>query len=259
VPPSCSTFGFHGTSKVLGNVAGHTSADPNPAHPSVKATGQMGRIVSNEIDPTNFLRRTDATTVRAAGNNSPARTAAAATHSAAAAAAAGEGAERDLQAHQHSRIHQPSRPAVPTRTEKPVMGLQSGKNFVAENAREIAGAVPRVAPQPQRAVDLPDFTKVPQYLVEIKTQLAEEKAVAKSRAVASASAVDYDELTAAEVAELRAGLQHRWDELSRQIKSLPFKLETRSQIRRKEVLESDFAAVEAAMAKLSRKRILIMH
>lgn len=139
------------------------------------------------------------------------------------------------------------------------MGLCSGKNFVADNAREIAGAVPAPRPEPGRAVDLPDFGKVPEYLRSIRSGIEGEKAAASSHARAVASAVDYDELSAAEVQALRDGLRKRFEDLSRAIKSLPFKLETRSQIRRKEVLEHDLAAVEAALAKLSRKRILIMH
>lgn len=291
VPPSCSTFGFQGTAKICGNVAGRTANDDPESHPAIKPIGGMGRSVSNEIDPKSFLKRSTATTVKVAGNPvaggaaggcrvSPKRTATGGSNnvgsSYAKSVASPVGGATDSEFGHASvesnaalsrdnnndnnqyRIHATVRPAVPARTEKPVMGLASSKNFVAENAKEIASLHPPRPMAETRAVDLPDFGKVPQYLRDIKHGIDEEKTVAKSRANAVATAVDYDELTPAEVAELRAGLQRRYEDLSRAIKSLPFKLETRSQIRRKEVLEQDFAAVEAAMAKLSRKRILIL-
>jgi hypothetical protein len=279
VPPSCSTFGFQGTSKICGNVAGKINAAEDPeSHPAVKSVGAMGRSVSNEIDPKQFLKRSTATTVRCAGNPSEGGAAGGCRISpkraSRSAPASGESAssptsnDADALAHasvqsnaaasQQYRINQPVRAPVPTRSERPVMGLASQKNFVAENAREMAQRQPPAQRVEGRAVDLPDFGKVPQYLREIKQGIEAEQTVAKSRAAAVATAVDYDELTAAEAAELRAGLQRRYEDLSRAIKSLPFKLETRSQIRRKEVLEQDFAAVEAAMAKLSRQRILIL-
>jgi hypothetical protein len=269
LPPSYSTFGLQGTSKVAGNVAGRAlGEDPEP-HPAVKSTGGMGRPVGQDVDPNNFLKRSTAATVKVAGNAGAGgchnNTRSASTNnnnkrSLMIGSAGGSGEDQNNNNNNSpQRINQKLRPEVPVRTEKPLMGLNSGKNFVSDNAKEVSGAVPKQQPEAQRAVDLPDFGKVPQYLRTIKSGIEQEKATAKSHAVAVATAVDYDELSPAEVAELRGGLQRRLDDLSKAIKSLPFKLETRSQIRRKEVLEQDFAAVEAAMAKLSRKRILVMH
>ena len=263
LPPTYSTFGLHGTSKVCGNVAGHAAGEDPEVHPAVKPVGGMGRPVAHEVDPHNFLKRSTAATVKVAGNagaggcQSSKPLIASSNNKKMTTRTESEGADADQ--NHYNRIHEKVRPEVPVRTEKPLMGLNSKKNFVAENAKEIAGAHPKRQPEAQRAVDLPDFGKVPNYLKTIKSGIEQEKATVKSHRQAAATAVDYDELSPSEVAELRSGLQRRLDELSKAIKSLPFKLETRSQIRRKEVLEQDYNAVEAAIAKLSRKRILVMH
>jgi hypothetical protein len=164
---------------------------------------------------------------------------------------------------------------VPLRTEKPLMGLSSNKNFVAENAAHVElpkggatacgtgkyGAAAAIATTTAgtRAVDQPSFAKVPEYLSDIKAELRATKDAAAKRLADAAAATNYDELSAEQVESLRESLQARHADLTRQVKSLPFTMETRLQLRRKEVLEGDLKAVEDALRKLSKPRVLVLH
>lgn len=76
---------------------------------------------------------------------------------------------------------------VPLRTEKPVMGLVSDKNFVTANAVEVilskpkegkgkSSATSRTGEDSMRYTQKSDYGKVPQYLTTIKSKIADEKA-----------------------------------------------------------------------------------
>ena len=76
---------------------------------------------------------------------------------------------------------------VPMRTEKPVMGLVSDKNFVTANAVEVILSKPkegkgkssttsRTGEDSMRYTQKSDYGKVPQYLTTIKSKIADEKA-----------------------------------------------------------------------------------
>jgi hypothetical protein len=283
VPPTCSTFGFAGTSKVIGNVAGHTAQVDPESHPAKRGAASMGRVVAESIDPRSYLLRSSRTqaavcgnlalhadgTVGAAGGS---RQHATSVHSR--SIATGEVAERSSSPRKDRAI-QEAKAAVPLRTEKPLMGLSSNKNFVAENAARVelpkggatacgtgkfgaAGGISTTTAG-TRAVDQPGFAKVPEYLSGIKDELQATKDAAAKRLADAAAAKNYDELTPEELEALRDALQARHAELTRQVKSLPFTMETRLQLRRKEVLEADLKAVEDSLRKLSKPRVLVLH
>lgn len=63
---------------------------------------------------------------------------------------------------------------VPLASEKPVMGLKSGKNFVVTNAVENILSVPKVAKEEVKYVNKKDYGKVPEYLDKIKSSIEQE-------------------------------------------------------------------------------------
>jgi len=234
IPPTASTFGFHGTSKVLLNVAGAASdAEIVAPHPARREFATFGKAVSNAINPHEFLKKAAGTT-KQASTSSPAKQR---SHSSEAA----------------------TRAPVPKRREKPIMGLKTDKNFVVANAVDaILTAPKRVAVSADRAVERSTFGALPEYLQEIKTQLkrtAEEQAKAAAEKEAASKA---QELSDSELDGLRQQLQHRRAELNKQYLTLSVNLHTQSQLKRKEYLEKNLQALDAAITKLVRKKIVVV-
>jgi len=233
VPPSFSTFGFHGTSKVLGNVEGTLQSEKIPlGHPSKKQGATFGRAVGITVNPKLFLKKTD------------------------------QSLPGQSEFHRSGVI--PTKANVPTREERPVMGLTTDKNFVVSNAVENILAVPKkVQAQTARAVDRNTFAKVPKYLVKAKEELADRHRKAEeeaARQLSSQSQQDMQEMSPAELQELQESLLGRWEVLSKQFRCMSLNLETRAQLRRKEKLESDIRAIEVAMRRLNNKtHVLILN
>lgn len=225
--PTCSTFGLQGTSKVLGNVAGN--ADDIPVvHPAVKPVGSFGKSVSATINPLQFLKKNDSAV------GIPTQT-----------------FKRSLPA----QVKAP----VPSRAERPVMGLTTDKNFVVANAVEsILTAPKRAATTEERAVDMPTFGCVPSYLKSVKSQLKASQGMADAAKQAAAEREALDIMTEADVEELRNALRLRYEALSKQFQTLSFTLETATQKKRKETLERDMSDIEASLKKLSKRRIIVV-
>ena len=65
---------------------------------------------------------------------------------------------------------------VPAKTDRPKMGLQSGTDFIRQNAVDMIKAVPPPAPpQEARFVFKPCFGSVPEYLQETKRKILRER------------------------------------------------------------------------------------
>lgn len=167
-----------------------------------------------------------------------------------------------------SAAHQPKskvKPAVPTRAEKPVLGVRSGKNYIEANAVEAimsgapllrdarhppvgidasrpspvarnAAAPPR-RPEPMRYTQKPDYGKVPGYLEHVRREIEEEKALIREEVLAR----DEDEaskrvqpLPESEQQALLRALKAKWDEVNRkyQLMTHTTKLDTLSKLHR---------------------------
>ncbi|KAG5477900.1 hypothetical protein LSCM4_05292 [Leishmania orientalis] len=236
-PPTASTFGIHGTSAVVANVGGeYTGASVHPAH---KPIGTFGREVASTVTPENFLRKNEGPLTASRG-----------------APTVNNSAFKKSDCH-----HQKTKPDVPLRNERPVMGLRTEKNFVVANAVENTMAVPtKVMPAPRpRATDRVDFGKVPQYITEIKGDLNARKEMLEDLKAADRAAQErWSELSPSELAQLRDGLQRRWDCLNKDYQTRGFsKLETPSQRAHQELVEKQLVAVEFAMQKLSRQHVFV--
>lgn len=236
-PPTASTFGIHGTSAVVANSGGeYTDAS---VHPSRKPIGTFGREVGSTVTPENFLRK----------NEGPMT------------ASRGAPTVDNTKFKKSEHHNEKTKPDVPLRDERPVMGMRTDKNFVVANAVENTMAVPtKLMPAPQpRATDREDFGKVPQYITEIKGELDARKKMLEDLKAADAAAQErWSQLSTSELAQLREGLQRRWDSLNKEFQAKGFnKLETPSQRAHQELVEKQLVAVEFAMQKLSRQHAYV--
>lgn len=162
------------------------------------------------------------------------------------------------------------KPAVPRRTDAPLHGLTSGKDFVTSNAVDAMLAVPK---KPVGIKDTeaetnwlarPEYGKVPEYLSRVKADieaehdyimsLLDEKAMAEE----AASGIRTRELTSGEREDLIEGLKSKWDEVNKAYQRITFKKistsnSTTGEIRFKEQCETALASIERDIARLSVK------
>eukprot|EP00755_Sulcionema_specki_P029927 Sspe_Gene.93226::Locus_65920_Transcript_2_2_Confidence_0.500_Length_1063::g.93226::m.93226 len=231
VPPSYSTFGVTGTSKLQANCNGQDAEldESGSKHKMKKPAATMGKSVAREVSPQNFLRKN---------------------------AHANETAPKVVK----MEPAQPRRPAVPKRTEKPVMGLTTQKNFVVANAVDNILSMPKRQPkQDVSAVQRPDFGKTPTYLKRIKQELKDEQEyiemMQKSQHNSNQSRMR--EMEQSEKDEMIARLKQKWETTHKQYLAMTFSLDTISKVQRKEALEAELEQLEKAIAKLSKKIIYV--
>lgn len=199
-------------------------------------SGVIGRDVGPEVDPKRFLKA----------------------HS----------SKRDKlpEAHKFDRPRiAPAKETVPTRDDKPVMGLMTEKNFVHANAIDaMCSTAKRKGPEPPvPATQKADFGKKPAYLERVKSQIdAEKTMLAENRMyqaehAASVKAHYVRQVDEEERERLIGQLRARWEEKHAHYQSLPFARDTEQQIARKEALERDLKEIEAALEKLSKKVVVV--
>lgn len=223
--PTASTFGFHGTSVVLANVQGEPAL--TSAHPAKKEKATFGRTVADSIEPNTFLKKSQ---------------------------------KPPPEKHAATALHDKRKAPIPDRSEKPVMGLKTDKNFVVANAVENILSIAKKQPPTNngRAVDKEDYGKVPDYIHKVKADLKSQYAMVDSYKQRKAQEEEkFAQLSQAEVAELRAGLQRRWEVLNKQFQTMGFSVETYSQKRHQEQVESELRAVEAALQKVNKPTIFV--
>ncbi|KEG08787.1 enkurin [Trypanosoma grayi] len=236
-PPTASTFGIHGTSAVVANMGGEVT-EPS-IHPAKKPLGTFGRDAGCTVNPETFLKKNEGPYTASRGattlNN-----------------------KKFLKAKKDTAKLKDD---IPSRYDKPIMGLKTDKNYVVANAVESILAIPtkNVPPPESRAVDRADFGKVPVYLEEVKTEIEERHAlVERLKASQREVAERWSELSADELEQLRQGLQRRWDSLNSEYHSRGFsKLQTPSQKAHHEALGKELNAVEFAMQKVSRAHVFV--
>jgi hypothetical protein len=149
---------------------------------------------------------------------------------------------------------------VVRRTEKPVMGLTTEKNFVAANALEAMHTMPPRRPQTEElATQRPTFGKVPPYLRQIKKHVEDEYAALHSLSDGKDAGQNtrMQPLSEPERAELLAGLKKKWEEAHKQYQRLTFNIDTTAKTQKKEGLEVEMERIEKAIQKLSKKNIYV--
>merc|ERR1712167_119691 len=128
------------------------------------------------------------------------------------------------------------KPAIPDRREKPIMGLQSRKNYVSANAIDNILAVPKrpVQKVPNYLVK-PDYGQVPQYLGQVKQQIQEEYEMLDGMTrQQEMQQEDMQLLAEEERLAMLGGLKANWEKINKEYQSLSFTLDTPAKRKRKE-------------------------
>jgi hypothetical protein len=179
----------------------------------------------------------------------------------------------------------PRKDVVPSKEDKPIMGITTTKNFVTANAVEailqgtnvlVAFFVCLtslifswfilfcVAPKPAGNKELnymkkEDFGKVPAYLSQVKEEIRREnemieRYVKEQMGEVEAAPEVYEEFEERERQELIAQLKAKWDSVNAQYQKITHlvKLDTTGQVRRKEQLEGELARLENDILRLER-------
>ena len=147
---------------------------------------------------------------------------------------------------------------VPSRAEKPVMGLVTNKNFITANAVEVILAAPGKVPQPApRATLKPDYGQVPTYLATVKAKIAEEHdLIAEYHARMSAHLAPPGSLTSEMAGEERSALlsalKGKWEKTNEAYLKLSFSVDTVQKKHRKESLEAELATIEKDIKTLQK-------
>merc|ERR1711912_114279 len=157
---------------------------------------------------------------------------------------------------------------VPTREEKPVMGLVTSKNFITCNAVENILAVPKKTDVRQVSyMNKKGYGKVPAYLEKVKGEIQDEYNYIMQMQEAGGMDESYgmeDEgygqtrmLSENERHEMLAGLKTNWDRINKAYQTLSFTLDTPAKKQRKEEFEAQLEQIERDIERLSKRNVFI--
>ncbi|KAK3572507.1 hypothetical protein QTP86_034298 [Hemibagrus guttatus] len=174
---------------------------------------------------------------------------------------------------------QSRKPRVPAKTEQPVPGVHTKKDFVRSNAMESIMAVPR-KPQPahthtkhgdtellensglvpkyirKEASETKDYGQIPQYLTqrqeEVRQAQEEYDRYVKERMKEGAM----KQLSEEERQEILDGLKKNWEELHHQYQGLSVITDTMPKKHRKERLESEMKQLEKDIELMERYKTI---
>lgn len=166
------------------------------------------------------------------------------------------------------------KPRVPKHNEKPILGLQSKKNFINTNAVENIMSVPK-KPVPKfvdtrggqtnllepsglvpKYLKKPDFGSVPNYIqqrnAEVKKAQKEYDDYVRERMKQGAM----QELSEEERKDIIDGLKRNWEELHHQYQNLSVVTDTVTKRYRKERLESEMKQLELDIDLMERHKVI---
>jgi len=163
-----------------------------------------------------------------------------------------------------------NKPAVPSRNDKPIQGLQKDKNYLNCNAVEAINS----SPKKRKEVEVPfiareDYGKIPAYLetVNVKAEIQHEKELVDqyvSERYGSSSSNQQrqkDEvMNEEERRDLINKLKQRWGEVNSEYQKYCHKviLDTPGLINRKATQEAELLQLEQYIEKLSSKGPMIL-
>lgn len=155
---------------------------------------------------------------------------------------------------------------VPSKNERPVMGIRTSKNFITANAVEAILQVPRAVEMGEpNYMKKEDFGKVPSYLNQVKEEIRRENEMIEKYVKEQMGEVErepdsYEEISNDERAELIASLKAKWDSVNANYQKITHLvlLDTAGQIRRKEQYEKQLSQLENDINKLQSKAPLLL-
>lgn len=159
-----------------------------------------------------------------------------------------------------NRTNPASKPIVPRRHEKPVMGLHTSKNFITANAVEAILSVPQM-PQ-AKSMDYKskeDYGKVPEYLSQVKEEIRREndmidEYVRRQLGEEEVAPEEFDEMDEYERDDLINKLKTKWDAVNAryQLTAHRVNFESRGDINRKQSQETELKRLENDIMMLQR-------
>jgi len=155
------------------------------------------------------------------------------------------------------------KPKVPDRTELPVMGLVTSKNFIKANLlSSILQEPKKTLPQNESEVQKhAEYGKVPEYLETVKKEVQDEYNYIKEMdsCKETAHAGDVKLLPEEDKQALLRQLKDKWELINHEYQTITHlvKLDTIGKVRRKERYEADLAQLEKDIEKISKKYVLI--
>ena len=155
---------------------------------------------------------------------------------------------------------------VPAKTDRPIYGLHSTKNYITSNAVEAILQVPKpVGNQELNYMKKEDFGKVPAYLTQVQDEIQRENAmidryVKEQMGEVERPAEVYEEVDEEERYQLIDQLKSKWDTVNAKYQKITHLvvLDTRGQVRRKESLEAELTQLGNDIEKLQRASTLLV-
>lgn len=156
-----------------------------------------------------------------------------------------------------------TKPGVPRREEKPVMGLVTSKNFITCNAVENILAVPKKTDVRQVSyMNKKGYGKVPAYLEKVKGEIQDEYNYIMQ--MQEAATEDMEEgfgrtrmVSEPERIEMLNGLKTNWDRINKAYQTLSFTLDTPAKKQRKEEFEAQLEQLERDIERMSKRNVFV--
>lgn len=227
--PTASTFCLRTTSKVISNVHGEYDYFSGP-HLSKSLSATFGQFKgAAKPQPDQFIKK-------------------------------GTGTIKLPEVRKFARSGE-RKPPVTTRDERPILGLQTEKNFIVANAVDVILKAPKKLPEPEDPLKRRSYGQVPPYLSKIKQDLNSEYETLQQlhrEAEAEADKQRYL-LPAEEVQELISGLKKKWEAVNREYQNVTHivKVDTHGLKRRKEGCEAQLAQIEKDIQTLSKPYVFV--
>ncbi|CAK81507.1 unnamed protein product (macronuclear) [Paramecium tetraurelia] len=153
------------------------------------------------------------------------------------------------------------KPLVPRSIERPTMGLQSNRNFIATNKIDAILKSPKQEDEELNWLTKKDYGHIPLYLSQIKDHLQqsylEEQENVKRQLEAQNDKLQL--LSEEELKQIREGLKQRYDEVNKQYQQYTHlkKFDTVGLKRRKEQFEKELIQLEKDMDKLKKPYVFV--
>jgi len=149
---------------------------------------------------------------------------------------------------------------LPDKSDRPVMGIKTSKNFITANAVEAILQVPRVVESGElNYMKKEDFGKVPTYLYQVQEEIRREnemidKYVKEQMGEVEEEPEQFEEMSEEERLELLNALKAKWDDVNAKYQRITHlvRLDTQGQMRRKEYLETTMTGLEKDIERLQR-------
>lgn len=108
------------------------------------------------------------------------------------------------------------------RDEKPVMGLQSNKNYIITNAVENILSQPKVIPQNPNYLNKKDYGETPKYLRHIKDNIQEEYTMIQNLHISENQELERQKyvMSLQEAEQLRNGLKQKWEAVNKEYQTI---------------------------------------